>query len=884
MRLDQAQVVVRPRGVLECLDLALLVCGRRPLGVAVAAALGAVPMILLNRLLFAGAERDDALPALLLLTAMEMPWAAAPLTLLLGQAVFSPRFTAASFRECLRAAAGAVGPMLLYQSLLRGLAFVTCVGALVWVPAAYFLGPVILLERGRVASVPGRSLAMTRCSLDRIALLIVIDAAMLVVGWLAGTWFLETFAAVWQGRAIDDVIRAAFDPFAEDGDAALAAVQALVSWPSQIAFWAAAMLVTAYRFFTYLDTRIRHEGWDVELKFRSAATYAGLRPGRAAIGAAVIAGWLGSAGAHAAVALPAEQEAAEAAVDPAREAVVKQGFPWYDAAADAYRPMVRAEAPPSTANDLALESVGSIAQGVMLAVLGALLAGAIWLLVRFGIDRPGSVRGRPAAAAAVLGAEALAALPEAARRHDGDLLEEAERLAAAGDYAAAMVLFHGWQLVQLHGRGVIELARGKTNGRYAAEVAAAAPPLGGVFRRSTRLFEDALFGRLPIAAGDFADVWDRRDAFRAPPADAARLPAAPVLAPVLALVVALAAGCDRDPDTDYGTVRGESLNGVSAFVQLLRDAGHRTATRLWLTERIVERHDAAIVFADGFAAPDEDTQRLLERFLDADGDQTLVFVIRDSDAALDYWQAVAAAPGLPADKVATAQERHGTALAELRAATQEAFAAATTAPAPLGYGLAAREGPVPPPIEVQVSGTTAAPVAARWELRRRLEPPPVTRPLWTHAGEPLLVASPGPDRTLLLASAAPLLNGGLVDPGNRQLAAALVAELPKNARVVVVGSARIGTAGEDDESGPSLVRLLAVEPHPWIAAQAALAIALFCWWKAPIFGRPRREEDARPQDFGHHVEALGSLLRKSRDEAFARGRLEAWHRGDRDGG
>jgi len=35
MRLDRVQVAVRPRGVLECLDLALLVCGRRPLGVAV---------------------------------------------------------------------------------------------------------------------------------------------------------------------------------------------------------------------------------------------------------------------------------------------------------------------------------------------------------------------------------------------------------------------------------------------------------------------------------------------------------------------------------------------------------------------------------------------------------------------------------------------------------------------------------------------------------------------------------------------------------------------------------------------------------------------------------------------------------------------------------
>jgi len=349
------------------------------------------------------------------------------------------------------------------------------------------------------------------------------------------------------------------------------------------------------------------------------------------------------------------------------------------------------------------------------------------------------------------------------------------------------------------------------------------------------------------------------------------------------VLVALVAGCDRDPDTRYGTVRGESLNGVSAFVQMLRDAGHRTTTRSWLAERIVGRHDVAIVFADGFAAPEEEARRLLERFLAADGDQTVVFVARDSDAAIDYWQTVAAAPGLSADKAATARVRHRTAVATLRADTQPTFSGGKTDRLPLAYGLAAREEPLPVPIEVAVSGAADAPIVARWECRRRLEPPGGTRPLWTHAGEPLLVASRGRDRTLLLASAAPLLNGGLVDPGNRRLAAALVAELPKDARVVVVGATRIRAASEDDDdSGPSPWRLLAVQPHPWIFAQAIAAIALFCWWRAPIFGRPRREETGRPLDFGHHVNALGSLLRKSRDEAFARGRLEAWRRGDRE--
>jgi len=515
MRLDRVQVAVRPRGVLECLDLALLVCGRRPLGVAVAAVLGAVPMILLNRLAFAGTENADVLPTFVLLTALELPWAAAPLTMFLGQAVFSGRFTAASWRECLGAAVASLGPMLLYQTLARGLAFVTCIGAVVWVPAAYYLGPVILLERGRVAGMPGRCLALARCGLDKILILLVIDALLLGGGWILGARFLESFTALWRGDAIGDVLRAAFDPFAEDGDAAISAVQALVSWPSQIAFWAAAAVVTVYRFFTYLDTRIRHEGWDIELEFRAPRTYAGLASLRAAAGAILVAASLGGAAAAAPVAEAAPAEATPA--DAARDAVVKQRFPWYDSSADAYRPLVRPERPDLRSSG-GLEWVGGIAKWTMVAVLAALLAGAMWLLVRYGLDRRGPRRTRRAAAAAVLGTEAIEALPEAARRHDGDLLAEAERLAAAGDFAGAMVFFHGWQLMTLHARGVIELARGKTTRRYAAEVAAAAPGIGGLFRRSNRLFEDALFGRLPVAAADFAEVWGRRDDFRSPPA------------------------------------------------------------------------------------------------------------------------------------------------------------------------------------------------------------------------------------------------------------------------------------------------------------------------------------------------------------------------------
>jgi hypothetical protein len=194
-------------------------------------------------------------------------------------------------------------------------------------------------------------------------------------------------------------------------------------------------------------------------------------------------------------------------------------------------------------------------------------------------------------------------------------------------------------------------------------------------------------------------------------------------------------------------------------------------------------------------------------------------------------------------------------------------------------------------IEVRVRAGGSMPrqaIPARWELRRRLEPAGGSRTLWSSAGEPLLIRGETGSATLLaLASAAPILNGGLVDPGNRILAEDLAVRLPTEGKLLVAGSAEIaggcggsgGDGGNGDEADePSPWRLLTVQPLPWVAAQALAAMALFCWCTAPIFGRPRRSSPTHAQDFGHHVAALANLFDKSpaAGQSFAREQLAAW--------
>lgn len=346
------------------------------------------------------------------------------------------------------------------------------------------------------------------------------------------------------------------------------------------------------------------------------------------------------------------------------------------------------------------------------------------------------------------------------------------------------------------------------------------------------------------------------------------------------VLVAAAMGCDRDIDTTYAAVRGPSINGVAAFVQLLRDTGHDVTARQYLPSEIDPEIVTIVVFDDSFTALDSTAAELLTEFLQTGGPRTLLLVLRDSDGAIDYLRDVLSHDELTADR----HDRAERMLCRLEQAVAEVTTVPRPATSPFPDGLAPhRRSPTAEPIEVRIRPQMAEPerlITARWELRRRLEPDTTAPTIWTAGEDRLLVRRRMNEATILvLASAAPLVNGGLVDPGNRGLAADLAGRLPTTGRLLVAGSGQVaGGGGGDGDEEPSPWRLLGIQPLPWVAAQAIAALALFCWCTAPIFGRPRRSSPTHAQDFGHHVEALANLFDKSpaAGTAFAREQLAAW--------
>ena len=552
MQADRIHVAVRPRSILECLDLAVMFCGRRPLAVAVATVLGSLPCILTNRLLFGGWRSGEGLafPAYVLL-GLEAAWASVPLTLYLGQAVFSERF---SWRAAIRSFLGSLPALIIFQGILRAI----CLAVVVLTPVVfigmYYLNQIILLERPPLARVWRRRTAINRRQTGHVLTLAILDAVILVVGVPLATGLLGAVSAVWRGRPVTWL----------PGLGAGGWLGTVFTWHGQIAFWSICGVLTVFRFFTYLDARIRREGWDVELKLRAEATYAGLaaveaRPQAPATGrrATRVAGWLIAcllgAGAGAGRVL-ADTGTPIPAGDEARRALTRHSFPWYDAAADGEagdgeRGLSGGGGAGSRSGSRSGSGSGSGAgsgrgngegtggegtrqprqpsfslPSLDLGGLGWILTVAVFvvaavvivsLVVRYGLWRrdPAAADGdeNEDDSGDDLDDQRLAALPAGVGLAGGDLLGRAAAHAERGEFEQAMIFFHAWQLVELDRRGGLALARGKTNGQYAAEVTAAAPALAPLFRRSSRLFEDAFFGELPVARADFLAVWEDRD-------------------------------------------------------------------------------------------------------------------------------------------------------------------------------------------------------------------------------------------------------------------------------------------------------------------------------------------------------------------------------------
>lgn len=269
MQLDKTRIAIRERSFLDILDLALRVIWGYWGPLAIVSAAGAAPMIVLNHWLLAdtlqwnveyGYDPDfwSSVVVYLLLQAvliyLEMPLATAPTTLYLGQAMFLEN---PSGWQITRDLFRSLPQLLLCQVLLRAmflLLFITTIIPFVVWP---YLNEIILLERNRLfRRTPAGTTTFRRSSYLHSN----------STGDLFGRWLTSLMIGV---------------PLAGALFASVAVIRAvligdwrpdfilLIDFP--VAAWTVVSFFTVVRFLSYLDMRIRNEGWEVELTMRAEA-------------------------------------------------------------------------------------------------------------------------------------------------------------------------------------------------------------------------------------------------------------------------------------------------------------------------------------------------------------------------------------------------------------------------------------------------------------------------------------------------------------------------------------------------------------------------------------------------------------------------------------
>lgn len=292
MELDKTRISVRERGILDTLDLAVLVFRRHAGPLVFTMFIGALPWAVANHLLLRWMlhpELDLMLSSaaigqfiryvwtVALLVTIEAPLASAFTTVYLGKALF---FERPPMAEVLRETKRLLPRLAWYHLALRGVLPATAlvlaidrdamfsggevllglllIAVLLRRLTAPFLNEIILLEKNPIAARDARSMTIRKRSLMLHA---PSGGNLIALGTVAAFYAVVMacgLAALLY--ALQGILLAGF---------ASERMTVIVHWP--LALWLTAAFFTVVRYLSYLDLRIRQEGWEVELRMRAEA-------------------------------------------------------------------------------------------------------------------------------------------------------------------------------------------------------------------------------------------------------------------------------------------------------------------------------------------------------------------------------------------------------------------------------------------------------------------------------------------------------------------------------------------------------------------------------------------------------------------------------------
>ena len=741
MQLDRTEIVVRARSALELFDLSLQVLKRHGWAIALTSAVFGVPLLVLDGLATAWILNEDTLlmaerlgnPLAMMrwrhawhvttLFILQFPLISLPTTIYLGNRIFYHDIPLRTLLRRLWPIAGRwllilgvvrlglVGPMLEpfvdrqqpFDIAIELWFFIFATGAALLTRGLGPFAPEILgLElcplRSRAAGAITyrmRSRALHRYTSSEniprflgatffgmLLLFMLLAVQMFAIGASTGNWSWNAW----------------FD---------------FVGLP--LSLWAVGLFLAVFRFLSYLDNRIRLEGWEIELRLKAeAARLEQPQPieteakspmitvASPPVLARLVVLVCFSLGALSAVGssrlLTAAESDAKTSVQRAAQTLPINR--WYDKQTGQFVPPEATAAeddpirtqgnvvasPPPTAPQAPSAAwnwnwgLGGITQWLP-AFLFAVLA--IGLLILLGLLTYYSLRDylpqgsspkRPTQALDIDPAR-MADLPFEPKLTSDDPLSAAERAMQAGNYDDAIAYLYSYKLLALDQSRFIHLQKGKTNRMYLLELGNRTLLRENV-EAAALTFESSYFGKHCVTREQFLAIWQQVETFhrllQAVPAanSPAAQPAHAKLATGLLLAVASIAvsGCGRWPleDRSFGTVTSpeanRSLNGLGLTRKLWEANGAKCLTPQRLSPKL-DSVDVIVLVGQSFEPPGIEARHWLENWLAEGTGRSVIYFGRDFNADIFYRQQTLA-------RLPDAERRRGEELIAMRQADE----------------------------------------------------------------------------------------------------------------------------------------------------------------------------------------------------------------------
>lgn len=343
----------------------------------------------------------------------------------------------------------------------------------------------------------------------------------------------------------------------------------------------------------------------------------------------------------------------------------------------------------------------------------------------------------------------------------------------------------------------------------------------------------------------------------------------------------------EDIHSEYGRRRGidadDSVNGTNVLAEMFEKRGHSVITWRKLSPKL-NKMDTIVWFPDDMEPPTEEQREWFEKWL-ADGyNRTLIYVGRDYDAEITYWEKVLNdAPAEEQAKIKArldlAKKRHKSIRSSMPANENADWFVVRDEPARKKVdrleGRWVRESGIDEgKTWIELQTVLDKPTSAYYE----------TDVLLKAGNDPLVMRIRDPysykwgnGKIIVVTNGSFLLNLPLVNHEHRKLASLLIDECQDGDSVAFVESganAPLRVREHDFETEhQAWYTLLTVWPLNAVILHIAAAGIVICFALFPIFGRPHTVAAKDASDFGKHIDALGKLLAKTQDSAYAHARL-----------